>query len=170
MYCNVISKVIFYLHYLFKDIKIALSNLCYCPFILHFCLVLSQTLLPKMEPQVFKRTPIFKKSTTLFQYNLTSKQNIYTHYILPTSLSLVIYILHLSSDLVLSYQHYKTENPFYASFTLFLIFVPAISSFFLTVINLNLWPDEETCGSRSIKWFFIRFFQHLFFPIWAMYR
>lgn len=124
----------------------------------------------KMEEQVFKRTPIFKKSTTLFNYRLKPEQNVYTHYILPTTLSLIIYILHFSIDVVLSYQHYKGGNPFYASFTLFLTFVPAIGSFFLTIINLDLWPNEENCGKRSFKWFFIRFFQHLFFPIWAMFR
>lgn len=112
----------------------------------------------------------FEKPRTLLQYPINEKLFIYSCYIIPTCLNCLVYILHFTADSVLSYQHYRAGDPFYASLTLFFIYTPAIGSFFLTITNLELWPEETGCKSRSFKWFSIRFFQHLLFPIWAMLR
>lgn len=112
----------------------------------------------------------FRKPPTLLHYTLSSKQYVFFNYIVPVCFSSLVYILHFTADAVLSFQHYREGDGFHASLTLLWIFVPATGSLLLTLTNLEIWPDEDHCGKLSWKWFTIRFFQHLLFPIWAMIR
>lgn len=111
----------------------------------------------------------FKKPSTLLRKQLTNKQQVWSNYLVPNFMTSLIYILNFAADLCLAIQHYREEDYVSAFITFFLTYIPAISSFFFTLSNVDAWPGENfSCG--NVKWLFGKFGEHLLFPVWAMYR
>ncbi|XP_025833088.1 uncharacterized protein LOC108742546 [Agrilus planipennis] len=110
-----------------------------------------------------------KKSTALGQI-LTTKQNIYANYLIPSVAAVLLYNINFACDVVVAYRHYAEDNPVWASLTIFFLYLPIIGCFVLTVSAWEHWPEFEGCGVENVKWIFVKIFQHVFFPLWAMWR
>lgn len=110
------------------------------------------------------------KQKTILGYDLTSQQDIYLNYFLPTVAACVLYILQFSSDLVLTYRHFSDGNPIWASLTLFFMYLPALGCFIITISSWELWPEYEGCGMSNINWAILKVLQHTFYPVWSMWR
>lgn len=117
----------------------------------------------------FKATPAIVRLTVL-GYELNSKQNACFNYLLPAIFWCSMYILHFASDLVLAHRHHIEEDPIWASLTLFFMYLPVIGCFVLTVSSIEMWPDYDECTLSNVKWLSVKILQHLFFPIWTMWR
>lgn len=125
-----------------------------------------------MEPRppiVKPKPPVVIKQTVL-GYELDSKQNVYVNYLVPSVLSVIFYVFYFASDLALSYRHFKEDNPIWGSLTLLFMYVPVLGCFIVTTSSWELWPELEGCSARNIKWAFLKISQHVFFPIWCMWR
>ncbi|GLV38807.1 uncharacterized protein CBL_05806 [Carabus blaptoides fortunei] len=117
-----------------------------------------------------KSEGVFSKPDTLLKSPLTLKQQSYWNYIVPVTLTTLIYILNFAADLCLVVQHNRDEQYFFAYITLAWIYLPVLGSFFLTMSNVDIWPEEQGFGRANLRWLCIKVLQHMFFPIWAMYR
>lgn len=111
-----------------------------------------------------------KVKPQLLGYDLTAKQDVWVNYLLPTFGACLLFILHFASDLVLTYRHFVEENPIWASLTLFFMYLPVLGCFVITISSWELWPKYEGCGWTNIKWALLKILQHVFFPIWSMWR
>lgn len=117
-----------------------------------------------------KSETVFSKPDTLLQTRLTLKQQVYWNYLLPISLTTLIYILNFAADTCLVLQHKRDEQYFFAFVTSAWIHLPVVGSFFLTMSNVDIWPQQQGFGKENLRWLCIKVLQHLFFPVWAMYR
>lgn len=107
---------------------------------------------------------------TILGYELNEKQDVYVNYLWPTIAASLLYIFLFASDLVLAYRHSCDENPIWSFLTFFFMFLPVLGCFIMTISSWELWPEEEGCGCSNTKWALLKIFQHLFFPIWSMWR
>lgn len=111
---------------------------------------------------------IIKK--TVLGYEITSKQNAYLNYLVPSVLSCILYILLFTTDLATAYRHFEEDNPIWATLTILFMYMPVVGCFIITVSSYELWPEYDGCSNNNIFWFIFKFLQHLFFPIWSMWR
>lgn len=107
---------------------------------------------------------------TFLGYELDSTQDLYVNYLTPTVIGCIFYITHFACDLGVTYRHFHDENVVWASLTLFFVYLPVILCFVITISSWELWAEEVGCGPNNIKWFTLKFVQHLAFPIWSMWR
>lgn len=103
-------------------------------------------------------------------FNLSSKQNVYVNYLLPSIIGCLFYVFLFAVDFVTFYRHLRDDNPIWASLTLLFLYMPVIGCFILIVSSWELWPELDGFSFRNIKWFMFKFMQHLFFPLWSMWR
>ncbi|RZC36893.1 uncharacterized protein BDFB_005785, partial [Asbolus verrucosus] len=94
----------------------------------------------------------------------------YVNYLVPSITSLILYMFLFASDSALVFRHYKDDNPIWASLTLFLMYLPSLCSYILIVSDWELWPEMVGCGLTNFLWFLLKTLQHMFFPVWAMWR
>lgn len=114
-----------------------------------------------------KKLPIQR---TILGYKLNSIQDVYVNYLCPTIAACFLYIFLFASDLVLAYRHFCDENPIWAFLTFFFMYLPVLGSFIITISSWELWPEEEGCGWRNIKWALIKIVEHVLFAVWSMWR
>jgi hypothetical protein len=107
---------------------------------------------------------------TLLNYELTPRQDALVNYLLPSVSSLILFILLFASDSALVFRHYKDENPIWAHVTLFIMFFPSLCSYMMIISSWELWPHMYGCGLENFAWFLIKTLEHLFYPVWAMWR
>ncbi|KAB0797942.1 hypothetical protein PPYR_08935 [Photinus pyralis] len=107
---------------------------------------------------------------TFLGYELNVEQNVIVNYLIPSILSCLLYIVHFACDFAVSYRHFRERNPIWGSITVFIMYLPAISCYVLTISSLELWPKFEGCGMENVKWCLLKTLQHIFFPIWSMWR
>lgn len=107
---------------------------------------------------------------TILGYELNPKQDVYVNYLCPTIAACLLYIFLFATDLVLAYRHYCDENPIWSFLTSLFMYVPVVGCLILTISSWELWPEEEGCGWRNIKWALVKILEHAFFAIWSMWR
>ncbi|KAF5283779.1 hypothetical protein FQA39_LY17217 [Lamprigera yunnana] len=107
---------------------------------------------------------------TLLGYELNVHQFIIANYLVPSVSSCFLYIVHFAFDFGVAYRHFYENNPIWGGLTLFFMYLPAISCYTLTISLLELWPKLEGCGGENTKWCLMKTLQHVFFPIWSIWR
>lgn len=110
------------------------------------------------------------KKKTLLGYELTHHQDAWLNYLVPSIGACGVYTLLIASDVATIVSHYRNGNPIWGSLTLFFMYLPVLASFIIIISNWELWPEFEGCGKNNIIWFWIKVLQHLFFPVWSMWR
>lgn len=110
------------------------------------------------------------KKKTVLGYELTYCQDAWVNYLVPSASACILYILLIASDVATIYSHFKNGDPIWCSLTIFFMYLPVLASFVLIVSNWELWPEFEECGRDNTIWFWTKVFEHLFFPIWSMWR
>lgn len=112
----------------------------------------------------------FPTERTLLGYDLAPKQDVYVNYLFPTVAASLLYIFNFATDLALAYRHFCEENPIWSFLTSFFMYLPVLGCFMITISSWELWPDYEGCGWENIKWAVLKVLQHVFFPVWSMWR
>ncbi|KAF5277700.1 hypothetical protein FQR65_LT03680 [Abscondita terminalis] len=107
---------------------------------------------------------------TLLGYEINSYQYVIFNYLVPSILSCLLYIVHFACDFAVSYRHFYEKNPIWGSMSILFMFLPSLSCYILTISSLELWPKFEGCGNENIRWCLIKTLQHVFFPVWSMWR
>lgn len=110
------------------------------------------------------------KKKTLLGYELTPHQDASVNYLVPSISASVLYTLLIACDVATIVSHYRNGDPIWGSLTLFFMYLPALGSFIILISSWELWPEFEGCGRENIIWFWIKVVEHLFFPIWSMWR
>lgn len=112
-----------------------------------------------------------RKPTTCLKIPLKSTEQIYFIFLIPTLINCIIYIVHFSADLVVATQHFRENNPIWASCTLSLMFAPALVYFILTISRPDWWMTEDDKVTKGVLiWFFLQVCQLIGFPFFALYR
>ncbi|CAG9813974.1 unnamed protein product [Phaedon cochleariae] len=110
------------------------------------------------------------KKSTLLGYELTPRQDALINHLVPAISASTLYIFLIAADVAVIVSHYRNGDPIWASLTLFFMFLPVLCSFVIIVSNWELWPEFEDCGKANMLWFWRKTFEHLFFPVWNMWR
>lgn len=116
----------------------------------------------------YKKAVVVKR--TILGYELTSTQNVYANFLLPSVLGCILYILQTGADIGVAYGHFREGNPIWGALTVFFMICPVIGCFIWATTTLEMWPEIDGCGVKNINWILLKVFQHLFFPIWSMWR
>lgn len=110
------------------------------------------------------------KKKTLLGYELTHHQDAWVNYLVPSVGACVVYTFLIASDIATFVSHYRNGDPIWGSLTLFFMYLPVLASFIIIISNWELWPEFEGCGRNNVIWFWIKVLEHLFFPVWSMWR
>lgn len=110
------------------------------------------------------------EKTTLLGYELTSYQNAIVNYLVPSIAACILYVFIIAIDVAVIFTHFKNDDPIWGSLTLFVMYLPTLISFIIIVSNWELWPEFEECSRTNTIWFCVKIVEHLFFPIWNMWR
>nr|XP_031838553.1 uncharacterized protein LOC116429587 [Nomia melanderi] len=112
-----------------------------------------------------------KKSTRFLQVPLTSTEQIYFVFLIPTLIACFIYIIHFSADLVVAVQHFRENNPLWGYCTIAFMYAPAIMYFMLTVSRPDWWmTDDDKLTKGVFIWFCLQLCQLIGFVFFSLYR
>ncbi|XP_030753291.1 uncharacterized protein LOC115880252 [Sitophilus oryzae] len=111
------------------------------------------------------------KPKTLLGYELTPTQNALVNFLLPSIGACVLYKFIIAVDVGVIFRHYKDNDPIWASLTIFIMYLPALSSYVIIMSDWDYWPEPDKGLTRNnVKWAFRQTLEHLFFPFWNMWR
>lgn len=120
--------------------------------------------------------------TTLLGWPIKSRMQICFNWIIPNVLELLVYIILITADFAVTYQHFSEENHLYAGLTLSFICLPAFLTFCSIISSPQNWPqyfaggEEEddsavrSCSQFSFHLICIFLVNVVIFPIGAMGR
>ncbi|KAJ8973265.1 hypothetical protein NQ317_017720 [Molorchus minor] len=126
---------------------------------------------------VRKTLSLFKRFRTsllilclILGYELTPHQDAIFNYLVPSIGACILYMFLIASDVAVICNHLKNGDPIWASLSWFIMYLPVMGSYIIFISNWELWPEYEGCGRENMRWFFVKTTQHLFFPVWNMWR
>ncbi|XP_017868824.1 PREDICTED: uncharacterized protein LOC108617520 [Drosophila arizonae] len=102
-------------------------------------------------------------------YTIRSRTRIYVSYIIPTCLGLLVYMLQTSTDLALSYQHFRRHEPGYGAGTLVLVLLPPLLTYVLVLSSREQRSSASASRSKCMGCS-LGLLQLLFFPFAVVYR
>lgn len=102
-------------------------------------------------------------------YTIRSRTRIYVSYVLPACLAQLVYLLQMSSDIALSYQHFRQQEPGYGAGTLVLVLIPPLLTFVL-VLTSREQRNEATQQRGTLASCGWALLQLLLFPLVVMHR
>ncbi|EDW61796.1 uncharacterized protein [Drosophila virilis] len=103
-------------------------------------------------------------------YAIRSHTRIYVSYIIPTCLALLVYMLQTSTDLALSYQHFRQHEPGYGAGTLILVLVPPLLTCVLVLSSREQRSSASDASRNQFVVCSLGLLQLLLFPVAVLYR
>lgn len=123
--------------------------------------------MPNTESE-YKRAVVLQR--TILGYELNSNQNVWANYLIPSIVGCLLYTVQTAADIGVAYAHFREGNPIWASMTLFFMYCPVLGCFIWCTTSLELWPQLDGWGIENTKWILMKILQHIFFPVWSMWR
>lgn len=102
-------------------------------------------------------------------YTIRSRTRIYVSYVLPACLTQLVYLLQMSSDLALSYQHFRQQEPAYGAGTLVLVLIPPLLTYVLLLTSREQ-RHEATQQRGKFASCGLGLLQLLLFPLVVLHR
>lgn len=102
-------------------------------------------------------------------YTIRSRTRIYVSYVVPNILELLVYIVQITADCGVSYQHFKSHQSDFGWGTFCLILVPPVVCFILTLCSKNQWLQPKRDGTR-VRFVCMQLLQMVLFPGFVIYR
>lgn len=112
-----------------------------------------------------------RKCAHFLKVPLKSTEQIYIIFLIPTLINCILYIIHFSSDLVVTIQHFRDDKPVWGCCTLGLMYAPAVAYFMLTVSRPDWWmTDDDKVARGIVRWIALQLSQLIGFVFFALYR
>ncbi|KAF2898950.1 hypothetical protein ILUMI_07211 [Ignelater luminosus] len=107
---------------------------------------------------------------TVLGYEVDTRQNVIANHLVPSIIGCLFYIIHFACDFTVAYRHFREDNSVWGSLTIFFMFLPVLGCYILIISSWELWPEYEKCGLTNVKWVLLKTAQHMYFPVWSMWR
>lgn len=141
-----------------------------------FCVALKECLENRSDSEMdlVENTP-----QTLMGWPIKTRMQIWFNWIIPVVLEQFVYIVLITADVAVTYQHFIEGNHLYAALTLSFIWLPALLTFCSIIISPQSWPnfkiiseneDENSRCRLCITFVGIIIVNGVLFPIGAMAR
>ena len=103
-------------------------------------------------------------------YNVKTRMQIVLTCLIPSAVSLLVYVSLITIDVALIVKHFLDKNFVWAGLTALFVLMPAVICFIVIMMSAWQWPQQQGCTSDNVKFFFRQLFNLVFFPISAIFR
>lgn len=101
---------------------------------------------------------------------LTPKQDAIVNYLVPSLGASILYILLFSVEVGLIHRHYLNWHRTLTWTTLSIMYFPVLASYVIVLSRAELWPERTFGGKKNLFWLWYKTVQHIFFPVWSLWR